>query len=54
MEFLGAKSGQLKTIQKKLGTVAGPDKPAAGKRFNELKQAVEAAFQAAQQRAAQQ
>lgn len=53
VEFLGAKSGQLKTVQKKLGTVAGADKPAAGKRFNELKQAVEAAFQAAQQRATQ-
>ncbi|HEX5444404.1 MAG TPA: phenylalanine--tRNA ligase subunit alpha, partial [Pirellulales bacterium] len=54
VEFLGAKSGQLKAVQKKLGTVAGSDKPAAGKRFNELKQAVEAAFQAAQQRATQQ
>jgi len=44
IEFLGAKSGRLKTAQKGLGTVGGPDKPAAGKRFNEVKQAIEAAF----------
>ena len=52
VEFLGAKSGNLKSAQKKLGAVVAADKPAAGKRFNELKQALEAAFQAAQQRAA--
>lgn len=52
VEFLGAKSGQLKTVQKQLGSVAPADKPVAGKRFNELKQAVEAAFQDAQHRAA--
>lgn len=44
IEFLGAKSGRLKSAQKGLGTVGGPDKPAAGKRFNEVKQAIEAAF----------
>lgn len=52
IEFLGAKSGCLKTVQKKLGAIAPADKPAAGKRFNELKQAIEKAFQAGQQRAA--
>ena len=35
IEFLGAKSGRLKAIQKGLGTVGKDDKPAAGKRFNE-------------------
>ena len=52
VEFLGAKSGRLKAAQKGLGTVAGPDKPAAGKRFNEVKAALEAAFAAAQARLA--
>src|SRR6187402_3658897 len=52
VEFLGAKSGRIKSAQKGLGTVAGPDKPAAGKRFNEAKQAIEAAFAAAEGRVA--
>jgi phenylalanyl-tRNA synthetase alpha chain len=50
VEYLGAKSGQLKSVQKGLGTVAGADKPAAGKRFNEVKQAIEIAFDAARLR----
>jgi len=52
VEFLGAKNGRLKAAQKGLGTVAGPDKPAAGKRFNEVKTAIESAFTAAQERLA--
>ncbi len=52
VEFLGAKSGRLKAVQKGLGTVPGPDKPAAGKRFNEVKTALEAALAAAQERLA--
>jgi phenylalanyl-tRNA synthetase alpha chain len=50
VEFLGAKSGRLKSAQKGLGAVAGPDKPAAGKRFNEVKTALESALAAAQER----
>lgn len=50
VEFLGAKSGRLKAVQKGLGAVPGPDKPAAGKRFNEVKQGLEAALESAQQR----
>ncbi len=50
VEFLGAKSGRLKAAQKALGSVAPADKPAAGKRFNEVKQALEAALAAAQER----
>ncbi|HET6878654.1 MAG TPA: phenylalanine--tRNA ligase subunit alpha [Pirellulales bacterium] len=53
VEFLGAKSGRLKELQKGLGAVDKAAKPAAGKRFNEVKQSVEAAFQTAQQRASQ-
>jgi phenylalanyl-tRNA synthetase alpha chain len=52
VEFLGAKSGKLKDAQKGLGAVGKEDKPAAGKRFNEVKQAIEAAFADAQARLA--
>jgi phenylalanyl-tRNA synthetase alpha chain len=52
IEFLGAKSGRLKAVQKGLGAVHKADKPAAGKRFNEVKQAIEAAFESAQARLA--
>ena len=45
VEFLGAKNGRLKTVQKLMGSVDKADKPAAGKKFNEVKQAIEAAFQ---------
>jgi len=47
IEFLGAKSGRLKVAQKGLGAVPPADKPAAGKRFNEAKQAIESAFEEA-------
>src|SRR5262245_38877381 len=50
IEFLGAAKGQLKSVQKGLGAVAKDDKPTAGKRFNEVKSAIEAAFAAAQER----
>jgi phenylalanyl-tRNA synthetase alpha chain len=52
VEFLGAKAGKLKAAQKGLGAVAPADKPAAGKRFNEVKQALEAALEQAQARVA--
>jgi phenylalanyl-tRNA synthetase alpha chain len=42
----------LKNVQKGLGAVPKEDKPAAGKRFNEVKTAIEAAFTAAQERLA--
>src|SRR5262245_21803009 len=51
IEYLGAAKGRLKSVQKGLGAVAKEDKPAAGKRFNEVKTAIEAAFEAAQHRA---
>lgn len=52
VEFTGAKAGRLKTAQQGLGSVDKTDKPAAGKKFNEVKQAVEAALAAAQERLA--
>lgn len=45
VEFLGAKQGRLKSVQKQLGRVPKEDKRAAGMRFNEVKAAVENAFQ---------
>jgi phenylalanyl-tRNA synthetase alpha chain len=52
IEYLGAKSGRLKSAQKGLGTVDKAAKPAAGKRFNEIKEALEAALCTAQDRVA--
>jgi len=52
VEFLGAKAGRLKAVQKGLGAIPAADKPAAGQRFNAVKQQVEAAHAAAQERLA--
>ncbi len=52
VEFLGAKSGLLRKTQQGLGKVEKSDKPAAGKRFNEVKMLVEAALAEAQGRLA--
>jgi len=50
IEFLGAKSGRLKSAQKSLGAIDQADKPIAGKRFNEVKREIDAAFEAADAR----
>ena len=52
VEFLGAKGGLLRKVQQGLGKVDKADKPAAGKRFNEVKQLVEAALADTQERLA--
>jgi phenylalanyl-tRNA synthetase alpha chain len=52
VEFLGARSGRLKAIQKMLGSVAAADKPAAGRHFNEAKTSVADLLAAAQARVA--
>lgn len=52
VEFLGARSGRLKTLQKALGQLQSADRPQAGQRFHEVKQQVESAFQAASARLA--
>ena len=52
IEFLGARSGRLKAIQKLLGGLAAADRAAAGRHFNEAKAAVTALFAAAQERLA--
>ncbi len=52
IEYLGAKSGQVRQVQQGLGKVAKADKPAAGKRFNEVKCLIESALAKAQQQIA--
>nr|MCU0708077.1 phenylalanine--tRNA ligase subunit alpha [Pirellula sp.] len=41
VRFTGAKSGELKTVQKGMGQIAPEDRPAAGKRFNEVRDALQ-------------
>ncbi|HTM56276.1 MAG TPA: phenylalanine--tRNA ligase subunit alpha [Pirellulales bacterium] len=53
VEYLGAKNGRLKNLQKGLATVDAADKPAAGKQFNEVKSRVESALATAQARIAE-
>ncbi len=52
VQFVGARSGRIKDAQKGLGQVDKADKPAAGKRFNEVKQAIEAALASGEARLA--
>ncbi|MCU0714739.1 MAG: phenylalanine--tRNA ligase subunit alpha [Pirellula sp.] len=47
VKFVGAKNGALKSVQKLLASVEVPDKPAAGKRFNEVRDTIQAALDAA-------
>lgn len=50
VEFLGAKKGRLKSVQKELGGIDKSDKPAAGKALNETKAAIQSAFDEAKGR----
>ena len=50
VEYLGAKNGKLKSVQKQMAAVEPTDKPAAGKKLNEVKQQITAAFESAQGR----
>jgi len=52
IDFVGAKSGKIKDLQKGLGQLDKTDKPLAGQKFNACKQALEEALAAAQQRLA--
>jgi len=52
IEFLGARSGRLKSIQKLLAGLAPADRPAGGRHFNEAKAAVTALFSGVQERLA--
>ena len=50
IEFLGAKSGRFKSTQKKMGSIDKSDRRDAGRRLNEVKQSIEAAFETANDR----
>lgn len=52
VEFMGSKQGRLKATQKGMGAIDKADRPAAGKRFNEVKERIDAAFNAATARLA--
>ena len=50
VEFLGAKKGKLKAAQKGMGGVDKTERPAAGKRLNEVKSQLEALFETTKSR----
>jgi phenylalanyl-tRNA synthetase alpha chain len=50
VKYTGAKSGALKSVQKMLAGIEVKDKPAAGKRFNEVRDGIESALSQASQR----
>lgn len=45
IRLLGAKAGLMKSVEKLLGTLSKEDKPAGGKRLNEVRQQVNALFE---------
>lgn len=51
VQFLGARGGRLKALQKALGCIPAADRPAAGRQFNQARQQIQSAFREAQQRA---
>jgi phenylalanyl-tRNA synthetase alpha chain len=53
VEFLGRKKGRLRDLQALLGQAAADQRPVLGKRFNEVRTAVEQALEARQQELAQ-
>lgn len=50
VQFVGARSGQMKAIQKELGSVPSEFRPAAGKKLNEVKNRIQTALDASQTR----
>jgi phenylalanyl-tRNA synthetase alpha chain len=50
IEFLGAKKGRLKALQKNMGSVPGENKKEAGMKLNAVKQAIQTSFDDATQR----
>ena len=49
VEFLGARQGKLKSVQQMLSGISKEDKPAAGKKLNEVKNQIQSSFESAQQ-----
>ncbi len=52
VEYLGARQGKLKSVRQLLGSIDKADKPAAGKKLNEVKGQIQTAFEASQKRLA--
>ncbi len=50
IQYLGQKSGALKEVQKQMGSIDPSDRPSAGKRLNEFKSNLQAAFDSSKQR----
>ncbi len=50
VEFLGTKSGRLRSVQKSLSGICKSDKPTAGQKLNQIKTEIEACFDQAKQR----
>jgi len=50
VEFLGAKNGKLKSLQKNMASVPGESKKEAGMKLNAVKTSIQAAFEEAQKR----
>ncbi len=52
VKFVGAKNGAIKTVQKMMGAIESEHRPAAGKRFNEVRDGIQLALDAASERLA--
>ncbi len=52
VKFVGAKNGEIKTVQKMMGAIESEHRPAAGKRFNEVRDGIQSALDAASERLA--
>ena len=50
VKFVGAKNGAIKAVQKLMGAVESEHRPAAGKRFNEVRDAIQSSLDAASER----
>ena len=50
VEFLGAKKGKLKSLQKNMGSVPGESRKEAGMKLNAVKASIQTAFEEAQKR----
>ena len=52
VKFVGAKNGAIKTVQKMMGAIESEHRPVAGKRFNEVRDGIQSALDAASERLA--
>ncbi|MDA9856995.1 phenylalanine--tRNA ligase subunit alpha [Rubripirellula sp.] len=50
VRYLGQKSGALKEVQQQMGSIDKVDRPTAGKRLNQFKSSLQAAFDASKER----